>query len=323
MKAIGGYFEKEPRTIEEHAIPQRNGILLNTGRNSFEHILRTIPDLRGVYLPFFTCDVMLQPLKRLKEVSFAFYHTSHQLEMLDDIELKEGEYIVVNNYYGIKDEYIRKMADKCKERLIVDNAQAFYAPELEGIKAIYSPRKFFGVPDGGIACVPNNDSSWLSYYTDDSSERLDHLSIRLEQGPEAGYAKFRENEDALDNQPTQQMSAYTRDALNHVDYETTQLKRKRNFQILHEALYDYNEQPIPDLDSFACPMAYPFVDCKHRDLRAIMKEHRIFIPKFWPNVVSLGHYDYEEEMAERIMPLPIDQRYGDEDMLRIINLIRV
>ena len=320
-KAIGGYFEKEPRTVEEHAIPQKNGILLNTARNAFEHILRMLPDVTGVYLPYYTCDVMLQPLKRLKDVAFAHYHLNHKLEIADEIELEKGQYIVVNNYYGIKDAYVQQMVERYGDRLIVDNAQAFYAPVLQGVKALYSPRKFFGVPDGGIACVPNDNKSWLLYDTDDSDDRLEHLRIRIEQGPEAGYKKFREAEDGLDNQETMLMSYYTREALQHIDYEKACEIRRRNFQMLHEALYNYNVLPIPDMDSFACPMAYPFVDCRHRDWRYKMKEQRIFIPKFWPNVVSYGYFDYEEMLAERIMPLPIDQRYGEEDMKRIIDVI--
>ena len=321
MKAIGGYFEKEPRTIEEHAIPQKDGILLNTARNAFEYILRSISNLRGVYLPYYTCNVMLEPFKRLFGVSFAFYHVTPQLEMAEDLDLGEGEYIVVNNYFGIKDEYVSRMAEKYKDRLIVDNAQAFYAPIMDGIKAFYSPRKFSGVPDGGIAVMPKDDKSWMWYDMDDSSDRLEHLTIRTEQGPEAGYARYREVEDNLDYQPIMQMSAYTRDALTHIDYNAVMERRRKNFRILHEALSSYNVLPIPDIESFACPMVYPFLDVRKCDWRYKMKEQRIFVPKFWPNVVSYGHFDVEQDMAEYIMPLPIDQRYGDEDMQRIIELI--
>ena len=320
-KAIGGYFEKEPRTIEEHTIPQKDGILLNTARNAFEHILRMLPDVKWVHLPYYTCEVMRQPLKRLTNVGFDHYHTNHLLEMSDEMVLQNGEYIVVNNYFGIKDAYIQKMAERYGDRLIVDNAQAFYAHVLKGVKAIYSPRKFFGVPDGGIACVSNDDQSWKWYDTDDSVERLEYLTIRAEQGPEAGYEKFREAEDGLDNQETVQMSFYTQEALKHIDFEKVRDVRRRNFKKLHEALRDYNKLTIPDMDTFACPMVYPFWDCRKSDWRYELKMQRIFIPKYWPNVISYGHFGLEEMMANQIMPLPIDQRYGEEDMKRIINLI--
>src|SRR5690554_3350732 len=59
--SIGGYFELElPVTEEFH----RNAIRLNTGRNVFEYILRA-KNYKMVYLPFYTCDVMLEPITKL------------------------------------------------------------------------------------------------------------------------------------------------------------------------------------------------------------------------------------------------------------------
>ena len=41
-----------------------------------------------------------------------------------------------------------QLLNKKYPNLIVDNAQAFYMPHL-GLASFYSPRKFFGVADGG------------------------------------------------------------------------------------------------------------------------------------------------------------------------------
>ena len=318
--AIGGYFGMEELSGKFNSFIHEDGVLLNLGRNAFRYILLSIPDeIEKLYIPYYTCPVVWEHLFFSGKVYF--YRIDKNLEIAEDIELGVHDYIVANNYFGIKDQYMEELSKKYGNHLIIDNAQAFFAPVIPDTYAFYSPRKFFGVPDGGIACVPNDNKSWLLYDTDDSDDRLEHLRIRIEQGPEAGYKKFREAEDGLDNQETMQMSYYTREALLHIDYEKACEIRRRNFQMLHEALYNYNVLPIPDMDSFACPMAYPFVDCRHRDWRYKMKEQRIFIPKFWPNVVSYGYFDYEEMLAERIMPLPIDQRYGEEDMKRIIDVI--
>ena len=66
--AIGGYFELELQRKEEY---YKNAIRLNTGRNAFEYILRA----RGytkVYLPYYTCDVMLEPINKLN-LQYEFY----------------------------------------------------------------------------------------------------------------------------------------------------------------------------------------------------------------------------------------------------------
>ena len=64
MNAIGGYFELELR--DYGTVYHDMGAALNSGRNALEYILRSGPRYDNVYLPYYTCDVMLQTLKRLK-----------------------------------------------------------------------------------------------------------------------------------------------------------------------------------------------------------------------------------------------------------------
>ena len=64
MDAIGGYFELADCEQVDN-FPHRNGVLLNTGRNALEYILRTIKQISHIYIPYFTCEVVLEPIKRL------------------------------------------------------------------------------------------------------------------------------------------------------------------------------------------------------------------------------------------------------------------
>ena len=152
-KPIGGYFELADRESADN-FPHKDGILLNTGRNALEYILRSIKDIKSIYLPYFTCEVVLEPIKKLG-IPYNFYNINPRFEIADRIILGEGDYIIVNNYYGIKDLYIRSLYARYGDHLIVDCAQAFFAPVVTGIKAFYSCRKFVGVADGGIAYLGN------------------------------------------------------------------------------------------------------------------------------------------------------------------------
>ena len=58
---IGGYFELELNKGHEYH-PQ--AIRLNSGRNAFEYILRA-KKYKKVYMPFYTCEVMFEPLQKL------------------------------------------------------------------------------------------------------------------------------------------------------------------------------------------------------------------------------------------------------------------
>ena len=320
MGAIGGYFELADYE-EGGNFPHQNGILLNTGRNALEFILRSIGEVKGVYLPYYTCEVVLEPLRKL-HIRWAFYHINTHFEIIDDIRPKDGEYIIANNYFGIKDAYIDTLAKKYGANLIVDCAQAFFAKPISGIKSFYSTRKYVGVADGGVA-YGVDDKYIFSFDEDDSTQHDSHLSIRKEKGAEAGFNDYQLNETKLDNQPIRLMSRNTRDALWHINYDRVVAKRRENFAFLHKSLKDNNCLELPDLNTFVCPMVYPFITRIDRDLRKELIEKSIYVAKYWPNVRQLSNYETEYELAARIVAIPCDHRYGEGEMRQIINLINI
>lgn len=318
MQAIGGYFELADYEAGK-GFPLQDGILLNTGRNALEYILRCIGDVKGIYLPYYTCEAVLEPLKKL-HIPYIFYHINAKFEMVEDIQPKGGEYIIANNYYGIKDAYIQTLAEKYGDQLIVDCAQALFAKPIQGIKIFYSTRKFVGVADGGVAYGVDGKNSLL-YDEDDSSLHNSHLRIRKKQGAEAGFRDYQQNETKLDNQPIRLMCRNTREILWHIDYEKVIAKRRANFAHLHEALNDENVVQLPEIETFVCPMVYPFLIKTDRDLRQELIDEKVFVAKYWPNVHQLNSYETEYDLATRVVPLPCDQRYGEAEMNRIIEII--
>ena len=63
MQAIGGYFELADYE-QGDGFPHQDGILLNTGRNALEYILRCIGEVKRVYLPYYTCEVVKKKKKK-------------------------------------------------------------------------------------------------------------------------------------------------------------------------------------------------------------------------------------------------------------------
>ena len=320
MGAIGGYFELADCEQVDN-FPHRNGVLLNTGRNALEYILRTIKQISHIYIPYFTCEVVLEPIKRL-EIPYSYYHITPCLEIADDIKLGNNEYIIVNNYYGVKDRYISTLSNKYGEHMIVDCAQAFLAPVKSGIKAFYSSRKYVGVADGGIAYIGNEVSIDTSCYDEEpTSLHSDHLIIRKEKGAEAGFKCYQANEEALDNQPIRKMSSVTKEALSLIDYEKIKAKRLSNWAVLEEVFADKNQIQLPAISEFECPMVYPYAVSNGLDLRRWLIENKVFVAKYWPNVLPCKGFELEVSLANNVMALPIDQRYGEEDMERIVSII--
>lgn len=315
LKSIGGYFELELSHIDN--FPHTDGIFVNTGRNALELILNTIPVIQNIYIPYYACDVVLEPLNKLG-VNYKFYHINEKLELSSTIELKKDEYILYTNYFGIKDKYIKELNKKYDTSLIVDNAQALYATPTA--KCIYSPRKFVGIPDSGIAYTDNYVD--INYYaTDCSFDRFEHLLVRHDKGATNGYTSFKENSAKLKDQNIKQTSVLTKQLISSIDFKAIQQKRIENFKYLHSHLKNTNLLDIDNFGDFVCPMVYPYYTIDET-LKQHLVENKIFCATYWPNVFEwCKKDDLEYKLANNIISIPIDQRYGIEDMNRIIRII--
>ncbi len=316
MEAIGGYFELAD--YGKGVFPHSDGVWLNTGRNALEYILRSLEDVKLVFLPYYDCEVVLEPMKKL-QIPWRFYHIDDHFEINGEIRLQQGEYLIANDYFGIKDAYIHHLAKQFGDQLIVDCAQAFFALPIPGIKTFYSPRKFVGVADGGVAYPGEIDGASISEM-ECTEDHDSHLLIRKKLGAEAGFQAYRDNERKLDNQPVRLMSLATKSILDHIDYEKVVSRRRENYALLHEALGKRNLLHLPDSGSFSCPMVYPFLT-NDSQLRRRMIENKVFVATYWPNVFEWADKDsLEYEMTEKLVPFPIDQRYSTADMHRILSV---
>ena len=312
VRAIGGYFEIEP-TGTGRGFPVPDGYFVNSGRNAFELILASIAQVSKVYVPYYTCPVVYEPLKKLG-IPYSFYSVDSNLEIDSEIILNEDEYLLYTNYLGIKDNYVRQLAKKYGRSLIIDCSQALYAPQILGTKAFYSPRKFVGVPDGGIA-ICDSRINLDAYEQDDSSDRMEHLFLRRDFGPEAGYSKFKENDAKLVGQPIKRMSRQTANLLNEIDFVQIIERRIRNFNYLHSKLGHLNQLDIPAPESFACPLVYPLLVSNGEVLRQKLIDNKIFVAKYWPDIPSdPDRICKGADLVNNLLAIPLDQRYGITEM---------
>ena len=313
MEAIGGYFSLELPLREEY---HKDAIRLNTGRNCLEYILRA-RGYKKVYVPFYTCEAVMEPINKLG-IPYEYYHIDFHFEIRDRFTLKTDEALLYTNYFGLKQRYVEQLAEKTSTRLIVDNTQAFYAKPIPGIDTFYTCRKFFGVSDG--AYLYTNKLLDGDFEQDESYDRMAHLLKRIDLSAEQGFADFRKVDDGLDNQPIRKMSKLTQRIMRSIDYEEAAKKRRENYQMLHEVLGEDNKIQL-SLDEDAIPMVYPFLS-PINGLREKLIENKVFVARYWPNVLDwTTKDDIEYLLAYKMQPLPIDQRCGKSDMKRIKDLI--
>jgi hypothetical protein len=315
--AIGGYFELE--------LPESTGELYPTalkyqsGRAAFASLLQHVRPAR-IWMPWYNCETMLEAAQSAGAAVQRYgINSDLRPEHLDGFGADDC--LLYVNYFGVCDRQVSAvLRDVPRERVIIDHAQAFYDPPRDCLGTLYSPRKFFGIPDGGYLLTrlpvqppPERDTQ--------SFERLQALLLRLAEGPEAGYAEIQKARSSLRGQPPRKMSALTEAMLCRIDYGGALLRRNENFLTLHRALSARNRFPLTE-DIPTGPMCYPFLDDAPQ-LHEWLIEHRVFVGRYWPGVRGPLNRDddWEHRLSQQCVPLPCDQRYGRADMERIIGLV--
>lgn len=143
---------------------------------------------------------------------------------------------------------------------------------------------------------------------------------RFERPANEFYQEYVNNNERFFNEPLKRMSKLTENFLHAIDYEFVKNRRTENFEYLHGKLKDINklDLTIPE-GAFMYPLYIDNGDAIRKKLQSI----KIYVPTLWPDVFNLCEADeLEYDMAKNILPLPVDQRYGIEDMEYIVTSIK-
>lgn len=314
---MGGFFGLE--LPDYNNFPYREAhhcAYLSSGRAAFECLLRNMPRPERILAPRFICDTMLQGPTRLG-IPVQRYDCTEQLTPILP-EVGERDLVLLVNYFGLTGNAVTTAARQLPGRCVVDATTALFCPPLPGVPTVYSPRKFAGVADGGVAHAPFP----LTQLPEDTASSA-HTSLCLldvlENGATAALATSEMAEAALAAPPLR-MSRLTRHLLRSIDFEQAATRRKENYTQLHQALSCINHLNLPENPEYA-PMCYPLVS-GIPDLRDTLIDAGIALPLYWPEVINATDAtDTANRLARRLLPLPLDQRYTKTDMERIICLI--
>jgi hypothetical protein len=273
-----------------------------------------------VYVPFYTCKASLEPFDRAK-VAYKYYEIDASLDPKILPVLKGNEYFLFVNYFDLKRDTALKLSDKYGDKLIVDCAQAFFMKGNGKSWFFNSCRKFFGVPDGSYLYAPEN-VTFPPVSQKNEAYYFDHLLKRFNGYPAEGYTGFIQNELACgsDILSISKLSEYL---LSNIEYQEVAIKRRSNFEYLHKVLGRYNMLRIMP-DESNVPMCYPLV-LQNELERELLYKKNIFIPAFWKDLLGCepGKFEMEKSIAKRLLPLPIDHRYGSDDMERLVCTLKL
>lgn len=317
MRPIGGFHELElPPPHGDHLHPA--GLRLNTGRGCLS-LLVSHHRPTAVHLPYFACNALAQPF-RDAHIPIHRYPITHDFDVPEASlrTLGTNDLLVYIDYYGLHHHHAAHLANRLGQQLVVDNTQAFFAPPSPPSASFNSARKFFGVPDGAYL-FPSPSRPLPNPPPAPNPPRVDHLVGRLCGAQAQAYQAFRDAEAALDSQPFA-MSRLSAHLLALVDYPEVARRRRRNFEIYANALSPLNRLTLPP--PTGVPFCYPFLPDRLLD-RTALAARGIFIPTLWPEVLNHPSTDapWEHTLAAQLLPLPLDHRYDEPDILTVIKAL--
>lgn len=311
MKEIGGYIE-----LDRYCLPMLHdgAVALNCGRNALAYLIEA-RNIKKIKLPYFMCDSVFEVCRKYG-AEMSFYHINGNF-LPENIELADGEWLYLMNYYGQLDSlYIKELKNKY-DRIIVDNAQAYFEIPLPNVDTLYTCRKFFGVADGAFLYTDATLDEELP--TDESFERMHFLLGRFERTASEFYSENVANNHLFADEPIKKMSKLTDNLLHAIDYEFVKNRRTENFAKYDEKLNEINMLKLKKVEG---AFAYPLLVENGAEIRKKLQQQKIYIPTLWPNVLNeTDKNSLEYKFAENILPLPVDQRYGINEVEYLLSLL--
>lgn len=332
---IGGEMEFDLSILNRHIVGDfiGNGVLYSSGRNALYAILESLKkrNIGRILLPDYLCSSVVMTVMSAG-FKYKFYSlTEELLPNCKDIESKtDNDAILIINYFGLQDlsESIGRIKRIVPEAVIVeDDVQAFYNFIESDNLADYSftsLRKWFAVPDGGVAKSLNFDllePNGRNLFGEIKLSGLVLKGLRKTLGSiDNTYLNLlKEGEDLINASISSPCMEITINAMERTDVKRLALMRKRNAGLMISGLAELGLTPIIKPISESVPFFIPLVLEDRDRVRHKLFEHDIFCPVHWPLdglEVERGKY-----MAEHELSMIIDQRYGVTDINRILEIL--
>ena len=313
MSHIGGFFDLELNGCGES--PHPGALALSTGRACIALWLQEMNPER-CFVPFYCCDAVFEPMRQIG-VEFEFYRIDDSLLPTGLPEVpKKGDWLVWTNFFGMRSERIETLTKVLQVRILLDNTHAFFDDPADGLWSFTSARKYFGVTDGAYCYRANRDASEPQVPRFRPSYGY-HLMARYTDRAEDAFDLFRAAEADFDCS-IKRISLLSERILAGIDVKQTKKKRRRNFEILKSMLSNHNTLAIADAIKPSSAYCYPLLP-RVSVARNHLYDRKLYIPTLWPSVQSRKgkDFNFERKLSRELLPLPIDHRYEESDMVRM------
>lgn len=315
-------------------------VYFNTGRSAIRGVLRQMKGKRAL-LPAYICQSVIQAFEQ-EHYAIDFYNinTDHSLDV-DDIKRKctpNSDVFFVMHYYGTLQNQndlttIRNLCRMLSITIVEDTTHSILTKvQTIGDYCVASLRKWFALPDGGVAyslsqnidAVPSNREMSFTN-TRIAGMFLKGLYLNRLTDCNATYRKlFVEAEKMIAGESEiLAISDFSKEIVKAFDTGRAAQKRKENAAYLYRFLNNPLVKSVfQELNVGVCPFFYPLYVGNREKLRSYLNQNKIYCPVHWPiEDQRLSAYDTVRYISDHIISLPIDQRYSIADMAYLCRVI--
>lgn len=310
---------------------------LDTGRSALALVARDLARQAPggvVWLPAYACDSVVAPFKRAG-VAVRLYATGDDLQGLPSPQA--GDALLFIHYFGRRHDAALAATPGWRARgvrVIEDCVQAPFTAGVgqHGDHAVTSLRKVIAVPDGALLASRRPlDTTALPPDEGFVAARLAAKWLRGQGAEPAAFLPLvAASEARLDDGAPRAMSWTASHLLRRLDVPAVARRRRENHAVLSQglaALVDAGAlRPLLGaLRDGEVPLGLPVVVAGDRReaLRASLAAQEIFCPVHWdlPQLPADG-FESERRLSASALTLPLDQRYDERDMHRLLGALR-
>lgn len=335
-------YSKDTGWLEKYG----NYQLTSSGRGAIYLLLEEInPKKRKILLPSYICDSVISPFVH-HGYQCAFYELNEDLSpSINSIMSHDDIGVFLHmGYFGFPtNDNLKNIILNLKNRntiIIEDVTHTLFSETqtlLDNDYYIASIRKWMGLPSGGFfaskhelnslkhkVLLPNNFAEIRKKALLLKYQYLLTGDLGIKQEYET---LFRLGENMLIHEECpSNIDAFSKNILDRLDISLLSENRKNNFIYLMEHLKEFQKiTPVfATLPDTVCPLFYPIYIENRNDIKNLLIKFQIFCPVHWnvPEVLEITEFRSVQNIYQKILSIPCDQRYGKEHMKRIITVFR-
>lgn len=296
-----------------------------SGRSALQGIIKGIKRkkrIHSVAMPSWCCDSMIIPFLR-EGIEVHFYPVYWNKNLIQEITM-DSDVLFLMDYFGYS--LIAPDISGYSGIIIRDVTHSIFSATYNDADYYFgSLRKWCGVWTGGYAWSKDGHVLTMGEADDHGYTMLREKAMRLKNDYMNGFIDnngfeitdkeylmvYREAEERLET--TGIVPAADRDIrlAERLDVEMIKSRRRNNAKILRSAFPDL--LLFPEMNDTDCPMFVPILLENRDEVRKHLTKNEIYCPVHWPRPEGCVSNLYDHELS-----LICDQRYGIEDMKRIV-----